>query len=309
MTDGTLVERVKEALRGAGQGNAGEGSVPAQLVQELLKVYSAQGEVVEAQQNVMLYIRGLIHDALADLMIVNSSLELLQGWIETRTHDPELTEIGVIGTTAVWRIDPLLGLVSAVCQGEMQELELNPTYASGFLGQYQAEWQHAFTTRLRSRRLNAQDYSLQISVPEQYFCVNCNNNGLYHVVQNLIYNAVDAFAEARLPRGTISIGAREQEVSTQQEISHGTLPAGNYVVISVSDDGPGISHDILSKIFEPGVTTKKGMGGSGMGLYMVRRMMIHHQGYVHVVTQATQEEGSKGGTTFELYLPLVTEFS
>ena len=72
---------------------------------------------------------------------------------------------------------------------------------------------------------------------------------------------------------------------------------GEYTVLSVSDDGPGIDPTDLERIFEPFYTKKKmGRSGSGLGLAVVWNTIQDHQGYKDV-------KSDENGTVFELYFP------
>jgi two-component system, sensor histidine kinase and response regulator len=69
------------------------------------------------------------------------------------------------------------------------------------------------------------------------------------------------------------------------------------VAITVRDNGPGIPPEVLSRIFEPGFTTKSERKGTGLGLAIVHRFIVENRGGLHVQTHP----GS--GTTFTVYLP------
>ncbi|KKK97327.1 hypothetical protein LCGC14_2653860, partial [marine sediment metagenome] len=72
---------------------------------------------------------------------------------------------------------------------------------------------------------------------------------------------------------------------------------GEYTVLTVSDDGSGISANDLERIFEPFYTKKvMGRSGTGLGLPVVWNTVQDHGGYINVKT-------SKKGTAFELYFP------
>jgi len=71
------------------------------------------------------------------------------------------------------------------------------------------------------------------------------------------------------------------------------------VMLSVSDDGPGIPTETLPKIFEPYFSTKGERGGTGLGLNIVQRLVKSANGVLHVHTEAGK------GTTFKVYLPAV----
>jgi len=76
------------------------------------------------------------------------------------------------------------------------------------------------------------------------------------------------------------------------------LQTGPYVRLSVSDSGPGIEPDIMSKLFDPFFTTKDPGKGSGMGLSVARRIVAEHKGTITVDSEANK------GATFHVYFPL-----
>jgi len=76
---------------------------------------------------------------------------------------------------------------------------------------------------------------------------------------------------------------------------------GEYAILTVSDNGPGISEEDRERIFEPFYTKKKmGKSGTGLGLTVVWNIMQDHNGYIDLRT------GGKG-TQFSLYFPVVRE--
>ena len=76
---------------------------------------------------------------------------------------------------------------------------------------------------------------------------------------------------------------------------------GEYAILTVSDDGSGISPQDLERIFEPFYTKKvMGRSGTGLGLAVVWNTVQDHDGYINVKT-------SKKGTAFELYFPVTRE--
>ena len=104
--------------------------------------------------------------------------------------------------------------------------------------------------------------------------------GLIEALQNLICNAM----EASKPGGMVRISVHER---------------GDNVVIDISDDGSGIPREHVSKIFQPGYTTKK--GSAGMGLNIVERRL--GEMYGSVVWQSPLSHGH--GSRFTLTLPTV----
>ena len=132
--------------------------------------------------------------------------------------------------------------------------------------------------------------SEEISVNVRLACddpvIRGSREMLKHVFLNLYLNAVQAIEK----RGTIEIETRHSELFLREE---GVLPT---VEIRFSDDGTGISPDVLEKIFDPLFSTRE--SGSGLGLASVHRIIQMHGGLIHA------ENGSAGRTVFTVLLPL-----
>lgn len=111
---------------------------------------------------------------------------------------------------------------------------------------------------------------------------------------NLLVNARDAVAG----QGCVEVETRRLKVRVG-EVSD--LEAGDYVRITVSDDGPGIPDDVRDRIFEPFYTTKAVGKGTGLGLSQVYGFLKQSGGAIHVVT------GPGEGTRMEMYLPVAAD--
>jgi two-component system, cell cycle sensor histidine kinase and response regulator CckA len=117
------------------------------------------------------------------------------------------------------------------------------------------------------------------------------------VVMNLLLNARDAISEG----GHITLSTRDMVV--EEHASHlGPPGPGAWVVLSVSDDGHGMSPDIRARIFEPFFTTRTdraGTQGTGLGLATVQRIVTDAGGFIDVASASGQ------GTTVTLFFPRV----
>ncbi|MGA7780111.1 MAG: PAS domain S-box protein [Paraburkholderia sp.] len=111
---------------------------------------------------------------------------------------------------------------------------------------------------------------------------------------NLVVNARDATSEG----GTIAVGTERVELPAR---SVGTLPAGRYIRVWVSDTGTGMSPEVVSRAFEPFFTTKAPGKGTGLGLSQVYGFIVQSGG--EVVIQSTQGVG----TTIAIYLPAAND--
>jgi signal transduction histidine kinase len=115
---------------------------------------------------------------------------------------------------------------------------------------------------------------------------------LERVFLNLALNARDALRGS----GKITLDARALTAHGEY-VAMPELAPGNYLVISVSDDGEGMSEDTQARIFEPFFSTKGADRGTGLGLAVVEGIVRQHRGYVHVYSELGL------GTTFKVYLP------
>jgi PAS domain S-box-containing protein len=132
---------------------------------------------------------------------------------------------------------------------------------------------------------------LEISEGEHF--VSADPGQMQQVLTNLALNARDAMAEG----GQLSIRLRPLVLEPgEPPPASGMLP-GEWILLSVSDTGTGISEDVLPHIYEPFFTTKEVGEGTGLGLAQVYGIVKQHEGFIEVETA----EGE--GTTFSIYLP------
>ncbi|MGD8365367.1 MAG: ATP-binding protein, partial [Desulfobacterales bacterium] len=118
-----------------------------------------------------------------------------------------------------------------------------------------------------------------------------------HISKSLM-NIVNNAAEAMPAGGEIRIKTENRYVDHPVK-GYDAIAAGEYVVLSVSDDGIGISAADIERIFEPFYTKKvMGRSGSGLGMAVVWGTVKDHKGYIDV------ESRPKRGTTFTLFFPV-----
>jgi len=128
---------------------------------------------------------------------------------------------------------------------------------------------------------------------ENQFIVNADPVRLQQVLMNLAVNSRDALPEG----GELRIKLENLQVNENNPTSAPELPEGDWVRITVSDNGIGIPEDVLPHIFEPFFTTKAPGEGSGLGLAQVYGIISQHDGFVDVES----EDGR--GTAIFIYLP------
>ena len=127
----------------------------------------------------------------------------------------------------------------------------------------------------------------KITIAPDLSPVYVDSGQISQVIGNIVMNANQAMPNG----GMISILAE----NVHFDVSHGMIPPGRYVRISVIDQGVGIPKENIAKIFEPWFTTKQ--TGTGLGLTSVLSIIKKHDGYIDIQS----EPGN--GTTFFIYLP------
>jgi CheY-like chemotaxis protein len=131
---------------------------------------------------------------------------------------------------------------------------------------------------------------LEWRADDHMWCAWADSTQLELALMNLIINARDAMPSG----GTIAVTARNQEAGPANSLG---LPSGDYVVLSVADDGNGIPASILEQVTEPFFTTKAVGKGTGLGLSMV-------YGFAHQSGGAIEIDSQEGqGTTVAIWLP------
>jgi two-component system cell cycle sensor histidine kinase/response regulator CckA len=115
-------------------------------------------------------------------------------------------------------------------------------------------------------------------------------------LMNLVTNASEAIEGS----GSVTISTHNRYMDEPLKGYENVRP-GEYAVLTVLDEGRGISSKDLERIFEPFYTKKvMGRSGTGLGLAIVWNTVQDHEGYINV-------RSSKRGTAFELYFPVVRE--
>jgi PAS domain S-box-containing protein len=143
------------------------------------------------------------------------------------------------------------------------------------------------------RRLIGEDVELSTKFDSDLGCVKADPGQLEQVIMNLAVNARDA-----MPRGgKLTITTTNVLIDHKTKFRNRTLEPGRYVMLSISDNGMGMSEDVKTHLFEPFFTTK-GLGkGTGLGLATCHGIIAQSGGDIHVYSEPNS------GTTFKIYLP------
>ena len=116
---------------------------------------------------------------------------------------------------------------------------------------------------------------------------------LENVILNLAINARDAMGGA----GKLTLEACNAMLDDQYVSNEHDVPAGQYVMLAVSDNGTGMTPEVLARVFEPFFTTKREGEGTGLGLSMAYGFVKQSQGHIRIYSELGN------GTTVKIYLP------
>ena len=121
------------------------------------------------------------------------------------------------------------------------------------------------------------DIQIRVDAPT-VLDVLADRDQMVQVLTNLLQNAIDACASAPDPHIAVTL---EKD--------------GDGARLSVRDNGPGLSEEVRSRLFEPYVTTKP--HGTGLGLAIVERIVVEHDGEIRYA------DAAEGGAEFIIHLP------
>jgi signal transduction histidine kinase len=149
----------------------------------------------------------------------------------------------------------------------------------------------AGTSDLLRRTLG--DVQLQVALTPDLWLANVDPNQLENAIINLAVNGRDAMPEG----GTLTIETANAVLDETYASEHAEVTAGEYVMISVSDTGIGMTPEVVARAFDPFFTTKEIGKGTGLGLSQVFGFLKQSGGHVKIYSELGV------GTSVKMYLP------
>ncbi|MDB5911779.1 MAG: hybrid sensor histidine kinase/response regulator [Ramlibacter sp.] len=143
------------------------------------------------------------------------------------------------------------------------------------------------------RRTIGENIRVELVLAAGLWVTSCDPHQLESALLNLCINARDAMPEG----GVLTIETSNAWLDDEYAKHEGELKPGQYVCISVSDTGVGMTPDIVSKAFDPFFTTKPVGQGTGLGLSMIYGFAKQSCGHVKLYSEPGR------GTTVKLFLP------
>jgi PAS domain S-box-containing protein len=145
------------------------------------------------------------------------------------------------------------------------------------------------------RRLIGESIELVTETAPDLGLVKADPTQIGQVILNLSVNAREAMQKG----GRLMVVTSNAELGEETVGRHADVKPGRYAMISVSDTGCGMNHQVLPHLFEPFFTTKGFGQGKGMGLATVYGIVKQSGGHIEVSSKVDQ------GTTIRVYLPLI----
>jgi two-component system, cell cycle sensor histidine kinase and response regulator CckA len=142
------------------------------------------------------------------------------------------------------------------------------------------------------RRLIGEDIELVTRLAPDLRHIKADTGNMEQVLMNLAVNARDAMPKG----GRITLATGNVTVDEAAAAAVPDARAGEFIRLTVSDTGDGMTKEVLARIFEPFFTTK-GTKGTGLGLSVIYGIVQQHEGWITVASETGK------GTAFEIYLP------
>jgi len=251
------------------------------FIRDITEKKKLQAQLLHAQkmESIGTLAGGIAHEFKNNLTVIQSFTDII---LQEHNLSPDIVKyIGIIETSVQKASQTVSHLLSFARKGEFESVPLNINLI--------IEFTVTMVSKLIQKSINIKKELIE-PLPH----VVGDAIQIEQIFMNLIVNARDAMPNG----GEISIKTRIVDIEKCNLNIPATLRSGEYVNITVSDTGTGISKEHLSHIFDPFYTTKGENQGTGLGLAIVYGIIKEHEGYITVDSIIGQ------GTTFNIYLPV-----
>ncbi len=251
------------------------GSLTDVTAQKLLEEQFRQSQRLESVGQLT---GGIAHDFNNILTILLSSVELLQGRLGA---DPVAADLADTALRTIERGSELTSRLLAFAR--RQPLDPQPVDVAHLACEMGKLLQRTFGAH----------YDIRIRNGRTTWPALIDAGQLENAILNLCINARDAMPDG----GALTIRVADETLDPGHPDWGADMVAGDYVVLTVSDTGPGILSEDLARVFDPFFTTKAPGKGSGLGLSMVHGFVNQSRGHVRLSSETGR------GTTVRLFLP------
>ncbi|KPB49491.1 response regulator [Pseudomonas tremae] len=223
---------------------------------------------------------GIAHDFNNMLTGIIGSLELIRRRV-ARGRTEDLDSLIDLGVTSANRAAALTHRLLAFSR--RQSLDSKPVEMNQLVDSMD---------ELLQRSVN-ESIHLQLRLANDLWTAEADPNQLENALLNLVLNARDAMPDG----GTLVVETFNQQLDKSFTNAHENLLPGDYVVLSVSDNGCGMPETVINRAFDPFFTTKPIGQGTGLGLSMIYGFSKQSHGHVSISSEVGH------GTTVQLFLP------
>jgi len=245
---------------------------------------------------------GIAHDFNNLLTVIVLNLELAQRLI------PPDSPGGIVGTATppeagniIPRVGELARHLEEATQTSLLARGLTAqlvTFAEGGAPVRRATFLSGVIQESIRPALSGSSVRCEPSLAEDLWAVEVDAGQIGQVIRNLVQNAREAMPAG----GLVFVRAENVELGEQEQPP---LPAGDYLRVTIADQGDGIPPEVLPKIFDPYFSTKErgDQKGMGLGLTICHSIIQKHGGAISLKSEVGV------GTTFHVYLPAVRSLS
>lgn len=261
------------------------------------------------------------------LLVSITNLENAKQLDETLSHTQRLASIGTLTASVAHELNTPISIIAATCSNLRHEIEDNSLSAEQ-LARYiemieQSAWRSARILEvlrnysysdeplfavtdlnmiiedaltLVSHQFRGQhNIEIEMDLAPDLGSIVCDHNRMTQVLLNLLHNASDAIPDSGGTVWVKSWAYTKSEAARQNGRS--TPPDEECFAFSITDTGHGIDPEIMPHIFNPFFTTKPHGKGTGLGLYIAKRIVEQHNGRIWA------DANDQGGATFTIVLP------
>ena len=227
---------------------------------------------------------GLAHDFNNLLAGISGSLEM----IRMRTAQGRMTELGRYIAAALSSVGRAAALTHRLLAfSRRQTLDPKAIRVDGLVGSMEDLF----------RRTVGPSILIETKLASGLWPVLCDPNQLENALLNLVINACDAMPDGGHLVIETANAALDEEHAASSDGPLGNVPAGEYVALSVTDTGTGMSPTIMTRVFDPFFTTKPLGQGTGLGLSMIYGFVQQSGGHIDLRSEVGQ------GPTVTINLP------
>lgn len=136
--------------------------------------------------------------------------------------------------------------------------------------------------------------NVKFELEQDLWTISADPTQIHQILMNMCINARDAMPSG----GNLTVSAKNAYLDENYARMNFDAEAGNYVILTISDTGTGMTEEIKNRIFDPFFTTKEIGKGTGLGLATAQTIVKSHGGFINVYSEP------ETGTKFSVYLPV-----